>query len=288
MVEAIILIVLGVVLLLNTLGVIDWNLWALLAQWWLLILIAIGLELLLNRRRGAAGLAVLVVGALVIAALALFGPTPQAASQTVSQALEEAERAEVHLTVGVAALRISALEDNDVLIEGVIELRRDEALEQDFEVRDDTAVFRLESRGPRVSVPLFGRQEGMRWDLQLNRHVPLVLEVDTGVGEVDLDLSALNLERLSLDTGVGRAVVRLPQVEQLLGEINTGVSETIVRIPQEAAARIHVSRGLGGVTVRGDFEHQDDVYESPGYATAEYRLELRLSTGVGSVTVEVY
>ena len=285
----IILIALGVIFLLNNLGIVDVNIWAVLARWWPLILIAIGVELLLgNRRRGATGVAVLIVGILVVIGLSLVVPQQEpAGTHTIAQTLDEAERAEIKLVVPVAALRIDGQATADMLIEGTVETRRNEVLSQDFQVRDGVAHYRLESRAPGVGVPTIGRDERVRWELALTPDVPLELDIDTGVGEVELELSQLNLRRLKLDTGVGRTSVTLPPSELLQSEISTGVGETTVRIPSGVAARVTVSRGLGGVTVRGDLERDGDVYESPDYETATHRLDLRLSTGVGSVTVDV-
>jgi hypothetical protein len=52
------------------------------------------------------------------------------------------------------------------------------------------------------------------------------------------------------------------------------------------AARVQVDRGLGSVDVRGNFEHRGNEYVSAGYASAADQADIRISGGLGRVTIE--
>jgi len=47
-----------------------------------------------------------------------------------------------------------------------------------------------------------------------------------------------------------------------------------------------VTTGLGRATVQGEWRRDGDVYTTPGYEAASQRVELRISGGVGAVTVD--
>ena len=117
--------------------------------------------------------------------------------------------------------------------------------------------------------------------------MPLVLRVDTGVGEALLDLAELRLSRLELDTGVGASTVVLPPTGSYEARISTGVGAATVRLPADLPVRITVARGLGGVSVPAGFVRDGDVYTAPGFAAAAERVDLHVSSGVGRVAVQL-
>jgi len=51
------------------------------------------------------------------------------------------------------------------------------------------------------------------------------------------------------------------------------------------AARIRVDTGLAGSQLPGNYQRQDDVYTSPGYGSAENRVDLEVSQAIGNVMV---
>ena len=96
-----VLISIGILFLLNNLGLVSWNLWSLLWRMWPVLVVAIGLDLIFGRRSGIwpAILVVLVIG-MFAGALWLFDVTESAwsgekVSKTVVQELGMEEEAEV-------------------------------------------------------------------------------------------------------------------------------------------------------------------------------------------------
>src|SRR5205807_1061054 len=63
------LVAVGVILLLNNLGVIPWAIWVALGQLWPIVLILLGVELLVGRRSAWLGTAIAVV--VIVAAFAI-------------------------------------------------------------------------------------------------------------------------------------------------------------------------------------------------------------------------
>ena len=96
----VILIGLGVVFLLNNLGILSWSIWTVIFRLWPVLLVAAGLDLLLGRRSVWGSLLALVLTVAIVAGvLGLFGagimPGRAAAGEEISQALDGATRAEL-------------------------------------------------------------------------------------------------------------------------------------------------------------------------------------------------
>ncbi len=184
----VILIGAGLILLLNNLGYLSWDIWGILWRLWPILLIAAGLEILIGRRSFVGSLLVALFLVVVLSGVIWWGlqrtpgaitlPTFGAAQVdtrevAIHQALEGADRAEVVIGLNAGELRLDALPESASLIEGAIELRLGEEVEPRFDVQGDAATYALENKNPTV-LPILGRAEGdILWQLGLNRDVPL-------------------------------------------------------------------------------------------------------------------
>jgi hypothetical protein len=286
----VILIAAGVVLLLNNLGLLGWDVWGALARLWPVLLIAAGLDLLVGRR---SALLSLLIGLAALAALAggawYLGVRPgalaAASSEPVDYALQGAERADVDLSLNAGEVRVSALNAPGALANGMIYLGRGERLERDFAVRGGEAHLRLHAAGP-PNMSFGPADTAQPWDLRLSREVPTRLRVSTGAGRAVLDLSQIQLTSLEVSAGVGATELMLPARGRITASISAGVGETVVRVPVRMAARIHASGGLGDVSVDSRFAREGEYYTTPGYDTASDRVDLEISSGVGAIRVE--
>jgi hypothetical protein len=287
MAAAIILIAIGIVLLLSNLGVLDWSLWDALWRLWPLILIGIGLDLMLKRKRlGSliAGLA--VAGLFVLVVLVMHTHKAPLVTEAISQPLEGAKQARVILDAGVAQLNLSAGHNPDKLIEGTLRVSKRAKLKVTYERKGDLGKFKLKQKSRSLGFLSFGKRNP-EWDLKLTRKIPVVLEVDTGVGQSDLDLRGTQITSLNVDTGVGQTTVTLPAKGNLKVNMDGGVGEVIIRIPETLAARIHAKSGIGSVDVSGPFKKEGGDWISDNYATASDKAELDISGGIGTIDIEV-
>ncbi len=283
------LIGLGVVLLAANLG---WWSWTVLLNVGYLVpvaAIAFGVDLLLGGRyRLPLVLVTVAVAAWLLAGqagtLGFVGLGPAAAAaEPVSQDLMGAARADVTLSAGVAELRVVGGLEGGLLAEGTIRPVRGVDVARTFAVQGGVARLALESEGRVVG---FAQPRTGLWDLALTGSVPVALTVDTGVGDVLLDLTLVRLSRLELDTGVGASTVILPPSGGYEARISTGVGAATVRLPTGLPVRIAASRGLGGISIPAGFVRDGDVYTTPGFGAAAERVELQVSSGVGRVAIE--
>ena len=302
LVGPIVLIIVGLVLLLSTLGLLQvswWELWRL----WPLLLVLAGLDILSRHSRWASALVAIVTLALVAGVFYLlvtrpeplrpfFAPRADAlVVHPVSQDLGGARRVKVDLHMGVGDLRLSALSDSPHLLEGYLNYpkRWGAAPHISYRVSGGEGQLVIESRSKRGwAIPFTGHSSGESWTLQLSREVPLSIELDAGASSSVLDLSHLQLGDLRVKAGVGRMEVLFPaEGDRMAAQVEGGVGELVLWIPRSVAARIRVEGGLGTSQIDGRFAQvADGTYESPGYATAASRLEVVVEGGVGALTVQ--
>lgn len=286
----ILLILVGVVFLLNNFGVLPWSVWGTIWQAWPIILILVGLDLLIGRRSWWSTLLMVVVTLLVIGAVVGFGllrlPLGQTVTETFSRDVGDTapERMVVRLEHGVAELFVHASSDASKLVDARLDRGPDEALQTGQTQEDGTMVVTLKTVSR--DGPSLGWLPGTRrrWDIALNRTIPLELDLQAGVGAADLDFSDIQLTRLDVQSGVGAETVTLPDSGDIRVEIQSGVGALTVRVPRALAADVRVEGGLGGVDVPGSYTKEGDTYRSPG--TGGGSLQLTIKGGIGAVDIE--
>lgn len=213
-------------------------------------------------------------------------PTSAQIMRTESISLERASAkyAEVSLKPSVARLQVEALERPSLAMNGMLRLVDDEELIRRLRVQEETAIIRLEGR--RSKRNQFRNEEGGVWQIGLNPSLPLSLEVDSGVGEVNLDLTAFTLRKLNVNCGVGSSVIQLPQNGSFDALIDTGVGELTLRVPESLNVYVTVSAGLGSISASGAFEQHENGYRSVNFEEASERAHIVVSSGVGSIYLE--
>jgi hypothetical protein len=284
---ALILIALGVLFLLENLGVqvsaIDTFL-----RFLPVVLIVIGVDLIFRSYSWGASLTLIVALAAIAVGIfwrssgnSIFGFSQPL--QTINQPLETAVRnAQIILAVGVGRLELTAGSDARTLIAGDVRIHSNQRLERDYQLNGSTAVFRLEEKS-KGSISTSGND--LRWNLNLAKNIPSDLQISSGVGETNINLTDLNITRFSLNSGVGRSTITFPATGQISANIRGGVGQMIVRIPSGLGAKIHASSGLGGVVVNGTYTRDGQNYTSSNYNTQNH-LDLEISGGVGQIRID--
>jgi hypothetical protein len=249
----------GILLLLNSLGILSFNIWNVL---WPLFLIALGLFFILGRTYAPRSLE----------------------TEKASLPLEGASLATVRIRYGAGRLELGPGADLGTLFSGTFvggvsrkSSRAGDAM--DVELSIPTPF-------PMMPFPfMWGR--GLDWTLKLTDQAAMVLNVATGASDNRIDLSSLRVTDFKLSTGAAATVVTFPSnAGAVRGKIESGAASVSIRIPAGVAARIRFEGALSGITVdRARFPRVERGYESPDFATAANKVDLRIEVGVGSVDV---
>lgn len=279
----VVLLVGGVLLLLQTTGVVSWSVWVNLWRYWPVILIVIGINVMLGKRLPlVAGLLMLLVlsGAVAAASVqAIDGGGNETSSFT--QPLEGLASADVRVAFGGGDLRIHSLGAGaDAFVQGEFEgLPADVVLER----AGDSGRLRIESSGS----GFFSDFSDTVWDVALSRLPELALYVDAGAANINLDLRDLQVTRLDVSVGAANADIIIPSGAGHVDAFITGGAASInIMVPEGVAARISSDSGLSSVDVdTGRFPRSGGDYVSPGYESATDRVNIRIRVGAASVDV---
>jgi hypothetical protein len=291
LVGPVLLIGLGLILLAQNLGWVGADIWFSLLQMWPLILVAVGVDLLIPRR---SALGTLLSLALVLAVFAggfwltgvRLGGVRTGETETVSIAVGGATRARIHFSPPVAALDLEALKGSNALVQGTVPKAGYGQVHADSTLSGETVMVEITASGVFV-VPAVGPQDEA-WRFGLSTEVPLDLEVSSGIGLIDADLTGLTVVGLDVETGIGLSTITLPAAGDFSGRVSSGIGQTVIIIPEGAAVHVLMTTGLGGVTtpeVSRPFDLGDNEYTSPGFATAENRIELVIEQAIGSIVL---
>jgi hypothetical protein len=286
----VLLICLGIILLLNTTGILEWSIWWTILSLWPVFIIALGLELLIGWRSAWASLLVALM-VVAIAAGALWASQSSIAgssldSQKIKQPLGEADQAEVSIDPVMGVLRIDALPESANLVEGEIRLGRNEEVREQFSLQGGKAIYTLGSSGESWAPlpPVWNSQR--IWDLGLSPGATLQLRPGLAFGAKELDLTGLTLDELHSSMAVGHTKVILPGSGRAEAQITQALGVVEVIIPKETAVRLRAGTALVPRFLPGDFQKQEnDVYASPGYASAQNRVDLDISLAIGLLTI---
>jgi hypothetical protein len=318
----IVLIGVGVIWLLASLGVLPNVSWGFFLRLWPLILIVIGLDLIFGRRSPIIGALIglatvaLVVVLVFIAPILGFSSKVDVLTERFSAPIGSATSAQIELGLSVGETDIHALSDSNMLFDAEIS----HVGSMDFQVSGENEKDIRLSQLP-VSFTTnwwdWSDQPQLRWDIGLTPDIPLRLKLEGGVGKSTLDFSGLQLTGLEIEVGVGGMQINLPATgksyevrlngsvgesrisieegAEITMDIQGGVGNVIIDIPNEAAVRLEANTGVGRINVpsnflrtRGNEENivgESGTWESEGFSSADRQIFITFEGGVGSLTI---
>jgi hypothetical protein len=310
-VGAVILVGLGVIFLLNNFGYLGWEAWEWLWRFWPLVLILWGLQIVFGRNRWG-NLAVGLIGLVLFALLITYvlavseGPlqsparrllpgwgisgqplgklTTQTKTQTVtSEDFSETKSRLLDINLGVDRLKLTDTESSNLL-----------NYEARFQGDEPTLTSRMEGDILRLELTtavkrfrglgLFGERN---IDAVLGRpEVPTSLSLNIGTGKAEVSLDQLNLTGLSLNVGTGVAEITLGSgTVPSSASVDIGTGSITLNVPKNIGLKITRSLGIGSLKIGDDTLRGNGTTKSDNYDSAERKLDLALSVGTGSITV---
>lgn len=306
-----VLVFIGGILLLQNFGMIDFQ-WLVIWRFWPLILILIGANMLFSRENSRAGAAVSVL--LTVAALAFIGWQGSLPDADGDGGLRWSYRfksdddkpepadAKVHNNVfneeyipGTknAILNISGGATTYILKDTTASLFNarvassygDYSLEKvskdsietlNFKMSDKES-FRLDGKGPNDAT--MAMNTGPVWDIN----------VETGAGKTDFDLSAFKIRKITFQGGATKMNLKLGMpLENTEIKIETGVSKISIQVPASAACRVNTDSGLSSNDFEGFEKQSDNSWVTPGFNKASKKMTINLEGGLSKFNVSRY
>jgi hypothetical protein len=172
-------------------------------------------------------------------------------------------------------------------LEGTVAADRGDQPTQQSQVLNDIQKYTLATQVRGNNIGPWAGQRGC--DVKLTGQIPLTLRLYLGAGETVADLRGTKVSDVSAELGAGRTVITLPSGGAVRLRVNAAVGETVVRVPKGSAVRVNVRTAVGMSRLpNGGQGFGQASYTSPGFASAQERIEMDISSAVGMVTVEEY
>lgn len=313
-----VLIGVGVVLLLINFGVIEPFSINTILQFWPILLVVVGLEILFGQRYAWVGslIGILALGGVI--AFLVLGPkaeittTGQTTVDQYTEPLGEATSAYYIFETGSEPVQLYALSDETQLIDATIAHQGT----MNFTVTGSTAktVHLYENASSSTWLNWDLSFENTRWNIGISPTIATDISLDGGSGSINADLSGIQLdaltanlgsgssnfifpesaasEQITLDSGSGSVSADLPANTTLTVQLESGSGSVTINLPTDAEVRIEVmDSGSGSLSVpsnatrvSGDVE--TGAWESAGYASAEHPILIQiLDRGSGSISI---
>jgi hypothetical protein len=318
---ALILIGIGAIWLLGQTNILSGASFAMLARVWPVILIAIGINILIARNNPTLSFMVGAATIIMLLALMIVGPalgwvsTPEIQTESLSEPLGDASRAQVQLDLSIGEATVRAAQDSNNLITADVNYLGDLRFDVSGSGTRVVHLYNENQESTSFFTPFWdwgNDSRNLRWDINLTTAVPIDLQVNGGVGESTLDLSDLQLTNLDVNTGVGGVNVTLPAGDYAVDisggvggtdiriaegaalniTVNAGVGGTTIDVPNGVAVRLDANGGLGGVDVPNGWErisgeNDNGVWQTADYASASAgaRITIDYNGGVGGLTI---
>ena len=276
--------------------------WPILATYWPLILIFIGLGKIWDstyRSRNpnaspgvSIGATVGTLAFVIVLVLLLwhghsfsrrhgFYPGSQHQSQTVD--LQGAKSAHARLEMSTGQLTINGgashmLDADFAFGDGF------DAPKVDYNVSG--GVGQLEIMQPSRTVH-FGRSQN-DWRLRFSKDLPLELKLDMGAGQGDLHFRDIPLTRLDLHLGAGQMDVDLTgdRKTDLTADIEGGVGQATILLPKNVGVIAHASGAIGSIDTHG-LKHDGDSYSNDAYGKSQATIHLKVQGAIGQINLNV-
>ncbi len=289
-VGGILLLFLGVLLLLQNLGILPPGLWQSLIRFWPVIIVIIGLNIVFHSMSPWLTSLILIgiLGAVLGVAVwqSETNATPVPASQFYSEALGNIKQGKVTLKLVAGDFAVGSLSSGSPDFAEAASTGNDGAMgfKADLRREGSEGVLSIEANGFTRGLPSL---LGARGEIDLTGNVPLVLSVDAVMSNLILDLGDLTVYNLETNAVMGNYVITMPRSSGLASAAVKGVFSNVeINVPQGVGVSITVNSVFGDAEIdQNRFPKQGAGYVSADYETATNKLNLKVDSTFGRVAV---
>jgi hypothetical protein len=280
------LVLIGGLILAGNYGLVNVN-WFNLWRLWPLFIIAIGLSVLTAKgwvgRLLSVVFVVLALGAVTYVLVYAPQDTHQTSTYDVTaQKIDSAISSDINLKTGLGQLDINTTDQADIaqahLESNISNLNSDTSLVGTSQITNITTD--AINSWPAGSVD-------NRLSLNVNRSLPISLNLDIGAANINADLSLAHLQNLDIKSGATKSDIKLGDSESLTTvTLDSGASSFLIRVPTSSG----ISVKLDGVTSNhfDGLVKNGDKYESTNYASASKKIDIVGQLGLASFTLVRY
>jgi hypothetical protein len=126
------------------------------------------------------------------------------------------------------------------------------------------------------------------WSMEVNPGIPLTLDVETGAAESKMDLRKLQVKEVVYKSGASSNEIKFPEnVDFTYARIEAGAASFKLIVPDGVGTRVRTQSGPSAIDADSQrFTRSGKDFVTPDWESAAHRLDIDLSVGVGSVSIQ--
>lgn len=286
-------ITVGVLLLLNNAGYLDWDYWLELLFWWPLLLIAIGIEKIFNRTKlqFISYLAPLILVAGMVYVAVDIGPVGRDRSfvdrynwkaetdSSIEKMDAVIDHGQTDLTIYRTGVNLASAKFDRFSRKPDITLEKKNSL----------ATLDISRSGSgRSAVIISGRGSYQDWRVSFSDEIPLELKCVGHESDVDLNLESIPIEKLTVDNDGGNIYMKLGNKAAL---VSVGVSgndaDLRIRIPEGCGIKI-IGKEYASYLKDLNLIETEDGLISEGFNEAAAKISFDFDKGLRYLSISGY
>jgi hypothetical protein len=280
----------GAVILAGNLGYYSISPWELLLKAWPLLLIGLGLDIIIGKRtfaRVVLGLAVTVGLLYGLVNLSGINGINGLSGQDFRQSYNNELDFDLNIDKVSGIVRVSGFTNSTTLMDGTFSQRKKGPISPDIKQTSTGKEIFLTDLAARNVWPMesFGTSD---WKIKINPKPSLSLQSKVVVGENQIDVRGLNLQKLEIETSLGRSLVTLDRLQNSEIDIKGAIGEIIVYIPKEQPVRIKLNKALSVSQVPDSFSQEGNEYTSQNFNSSESFTQIAIDLPIGSIQLIEY
>lgn len=124
-----------------------------------------------------------------------------------------------------------------------------------------------------------------RLQAKISEDVPIDMAIDAGASSLNLDFSSIQLESLQIKSGASSLHLILgDKVATSTVNINAGASSINISLPRDVGIRLAVKADLSSKNFPDFVQVDKNNYESSNYSSAAKKIDIRIDSGVSSIS----
>lgn len=289
------LIFFGIIALLDNINVIDFNFFALL-KYWPLLLISLGLDLIFQYKNYGYRI-IIIINTLLCAFLLYVGLT--------------AKTKNVFNWRNNISIETDFQDDQDTT--AAIHIPFENQGKQKLEFNSSASsitinhetknLLEASSNNPKLGFQLKNNDKGIELSskvrnnkknknnvlLALNKNTLWDLNFQLGAASLNADLEHIRFSNLEINSGATSLRLKLPMPSQevTIIEINTAASSSKLALPKDAACAIELSTVLSSNKLEG-FSKVDNLWQTDNYSTSDKKYLIKLVGAANSLKINRY
>ena len=205
-----------------------------------------------------------------------------AEAENISIDLQGAREASLKLNHGAGEFRIHGGAGVNEMVHAAIT----GGVDQKVNRNGDKLEIKMRPAHDFMSIPFIGPSNQLDWDVALNANIPTSLKMNLGANKPTIDLRDLMITDLKLETGASETQLTLPAKGRFHADLDLGAASLTVTIPDGLSARIKASLGAANMNVdESRFPRSGGYFQSPDYETAANAADITIDAGAASIKI---